>query len=72
LRFPPGQLRRGAGATCQGAFFGIAVVLATHIVPPERSGRAPAQLLAGVTTVNVRGVTVALSLYKSAISPPQT
>jgi DHA1 family inner membrane transport protein len=43
-------------AACHGAFFGIAVVLATHIVPPERSGRAVALLLAGVTTANVLGV----------------
>lgn len=43
-------------AACHGAFFGTAVVLATHIVPPERSGRAVALLLAGVTTANVLGV----------------
>lgn len=43
-------------AACHGAFFGIAVVMATHIVPPERSGRAVALLLAGVTTANVLGV----------------
>lgn len=43
-------------AACHGAFFGAAVVLATHIVPPERAGRAVALLLAGVTTANVLGV----------------
>mgnify|MGYP001547689571 CR=1 FL=1 len=43
-------------AACHGAFFGTAVVLATHIVPPDRSGRAVALLLAGVTTANVLGV----------------
>lgn len=49
-------LARVIVAACHGAFFGIAVVLATHIVPPERSGRAVALLLAGVTTANVLGV----------------
>jgi len=43
-------------AACHGAFFGAAVVLATHIVPPDRAGRAVALLLAGVTTANVLGV----------------
>lgn len=35
---------------------GIAVVLATHLVATDRSGRAVALLLAGVTTANVLGV----------------
>jgi len=43
-------------AACHGCFFGVAVVLATHIVPPDRAGRAAALLLAGVTTANVLGV----------------
>lgn len=49
-------LARIVVAACHGAFFGTAVVVATHIVPPERSGRAVALLLAGVTTANVLGV----------------
>lgn len=43
-------------AACHGAFFGIAVLFATYIGPPERAGRAAALLLAGVTTANVLGV----------------
>lgn len=54
--YPVLVLARLIVAACHGAFFGTAVVLATHIVPPERSGRAVALLLAGVTTANVLGV----------------
>lgn len=54
--YPALLLARVIVAACHGAFFGIAVVLATHLVPPDRSGRAVALLLAGVTTANVLGV----------------
>ena len=54
--YPALLLARVVVAACHGAFFGVAVVLATHIVPAERSGRAVALLLAGVTTANVLGV----------------
>lgn len=39
-----------------GAYFGIAFVLATSIVPPERRGFAMALILSGLTVSNVLGV----------------
>ncbi|HEY4202795.1 MAG TPA: MFS transporter [Devosiaceae bacterium] len=39
-----------------GAFFGVAAILATRIVPPEKSGSAVALLLAGITVANILGV----------------
>lgn len=43
-------------AALHGAYFGIAFVLATAIVPPERRGFAMALILAGLTVSNVLGV----------------
>ncbi len=43
-------------AACHGAFFGIAAIVATRLVPPDRAGRAVALLLAGITVANVLGV----------------
>jgi len=39
-----------------GAYFGIAFVLATSIVPPDRRGLAMALILSGLTVSNVLGV----------------
>ncbi|SMQ70230.1 MFS transporter, DHA1 family, inner membrane transport protein [Devosia lucknowensis] len=39
-----------------GTYFGIAFILATSIVPPERRGFAMAMILAGLTVSNVLGV----------------
>ncbi len=39
-----------------GSYFGIAFVLATSIVPPERRGFAMALILAGLTVSNILGV----------------
>lgn len=39
-----------------GAYFGIAAITATRIVGPERSGRAVALLLTGITVANIIGV----------------
>jgi DHA1 family inner membrane transport protein len=43
-------------AATHGAFFGIAAVVATRLVPADRAGRAVAVLLAGITVANVLGV----------------
>ncbi len=43
-------------AGCHGAFFGIAAIVATRLVPAERAGRAVSLLLAGITVANVLGV----------------
>jgi MFS transporter, DHA1 family, inner membrane transport protein len=39
-----------------GAFFGIAVIIASTLVPPDRSGRAVAVIGAAITIANVVGV----------------
>jgi len=39
-----------------GAFFGVAAIVATRLVPPEKSGSAVALLLAGITVANILGV----------------
>lgn len=39
-----------------GSYFGIAFILATSIVPPERRGFAMALILAGLTVSNILGV----------------
>lgn len=43
-------------STLHGAYFGVAFILATSIVPPERRGFAMALVLAGLTVSNVLGV----------------
>lgn len=43
-------------STLHGAYFGIAFILATSIVPPERRGFAVALVLSGLTVSNVLGV----------------
>ncbi|MEU4443611.1 MFS transporter [Actinosynnema sp. NPDC050801] len=42
-----------------GAFFGIAAVVATTLVPPERRGTAVARIMVGLTLANLVGVPVA-------------
>ncbi|MFD1147184.1 MFS transporter [Saccharothrix hoggarensis] len=42
-----------------GAFFGIAAVVATTLVPPERRGTAVARIMVGLTVANLVGVPVA-------------
>ena len=42
-----------------GAFFGIAAVVATVLVPPERRGTAVARIMVGLTLANLIGVPVA-------------
>ncbi|WP_421759325.1 MFS transporter [Devosia sp.] len=39
-----------------GAYFGVAAISATKLVPPAQSGRAVAMLLAGITVANIIGV----------------
>lgn len=39
-----------------GSFFGMAVIMAGTLVPPERSGRAVAMIVAGITIANILGV----------------
>lgn len=39
-----------------GAFFGVAAIVATRLVPPEKAGSAVALLLAGITVANILGV----------------
>ena len=39
-----------------GAFFGVAAIVATNLVPPEKRGSAVALLLAGITVANILGV----------------
>jgi len=39
-----------------GAFFGVAAIIATRLVAPEKAGSAMALLLAGVTVANILGV----------------
>ncbi len=39
-----------------GTFFGMAVIIAGTLVPPERSGRAVAMIVAGITIANILGV----------------
>jgi len=43
-------------AFAHGAYFGVAAVVATRLVPPERRGSAVALLLAGITVANILGV----------------
>ncbi|CCH31428.1 MFS transporter [Actinosynnema sp. NPDC047251] len=42
-----------------GAYFGIAAVVATSLVPPERRGTAVARVMVGLTLANLLGVPVA-------------
>jgi len=39
-----------------GAYFGVAAIVATQIVGPQKSGRAIALLLSGITVANILGV----------------
>jgi DHA1 family inner membrane transport protein len=39
-----------------GAYFGVAAIVATRIVGPQKSGRAIALLLSGITVANILGV----------------
>jgi MFS transporter, DHA1 family, inner membrane transport protein len=39
-----------------GTFFGMAVIIAGSLVPPERSGRAVGMIVAGITIANILGV----------------
>jgi DHA1 family inner membrane transport protein len=43
-------------AFAHGAFFGVAAIVATRLVPPEKRGSAVALLLAGITVANILGV----------------
>jgi len=43
-------------ALSHGSFFGVATVVATSIVPPNRVGAAVAWLFAGITVANILGV----------------
>jgi DHA1 family inner membrane transport protein len=39
-----------------GTFFGMAVIIAGSLVPPDRSGRAVGMIVAGITIANILGV----------------
>ncbi len=43
-------------AFAHGAYFGVAAIVATRLVPPEKRGSAVALLLAGITVANILGV----------------
>src|SRR6185312_9513261 len=43
-------------AFLHGAYFGVAAIVATNLVPPEKRGSAIAMLLAGITVANILGV----------------
>lgn len=47
---------RFATALAHGVFFGVAMVVATSLVPEEQRGRAVALVLAGLTVSNIIGV----------------
>jgi DHA1 family inner membrane transport protein len=47
---------RVLGAACQGAFFGIASLVAVSIAGPGRSGFALSLLVAGITVANILGL----------------
>lgn len=49
-------------ATVHGTYFGIAMVVAVGLVPPERRGLAVALILAGLTISNVIGVPLGTAL----------
>jgi DHA1 family inner membrane transport protein len=49
-------LLRFAIAVAHGAYFGVAMVVATSLVPEEQRGRAVALVLAGLTVSNIVGV----------------
>lgn len=49
-------LLRFATALAHGVFFGVAMVVATSLVPEEQRGRAVALVLAGLTVSNIIGV----------------
>jgi len=47
---------RVIGAACQGAFFGIASILAIDVAGPGRAGFALSLMVAGVTVANILGL----------------
>lgn len=47
---------RVIGAACQGAFFGIASLVAVSVAGPGRSGFALSLLVAGITVANILGL----------------
>jgi DHA1 family inner membrane transport protein len=53
---------RFAVAVAHGAYFGVAMVLATGLVRPEQRGMAVAVVLAGLTVSNVIGVPVGAAI----------
>ena len=50
------MLGRIVAAMAHGSFFGVGAVVATHLVPPNRCGRAIAVMFFGLTLANVMGV----------------
>jgi MFS transporter, DHA1 family, inner membrane transport protein len=48
-----------------GAYFGVAAIAATKLVPPGQSGRAVALLLAGITVANILGVPAGTAIGNS-------
>ncbi|WP_051613697.1 MFS transporter [Rhodococcus sp. UNC23MFCrub1.1] len=57
---------RFVGGLPHGAFFGLAAVVATSLVPPSAQGRAIAVVIAGLTVANVVGVPAATALAQHA------
>lgn len=47
---------RAVAAAAHGAFFGLAILLGTSIVPPERRGMALAVIVGGINVANIIGV----------------
>ncbi len=56
---------RAATAIAHGTFFGVAMVVATGLVPPTRRGMAIALILAGLTVSTVIGVPVGAAIGAS-------
>lgn len=54
--FPALLLARGVAAAAHGCFFGLAIVLATGSVPPERRATALAIVVGGLNIANILGV----------------
>ena len=53
---------RFASGLPHGAYFGIASLVAAHLVPPDRRARAVARVMLGLTVANVVGVPLATLL----------
>ena len=56
------ELARFGSGLPHGAYFGIASIVAAHLVPPGRRARAVARVMLGLTVANIVGVPLATTL----------